>query len=71
MLRVEERVELCVKRLDLLLRSAAEELMPLGEFDGVVQHVQPGEGGFERPPHTNAEVIHHAAPRFDIVQSRQ
>ena len=33
MSRVEESVELCVKRLDLLLRNAAEELMPLGEFE--------------------------------------
>ena len=40
MLLVEEGVESRMEGLDLILRDATEETMPLGEVDRVVQHVK-------------------------------
>ena len=42
--------------------------MPLGELNGVAQHVQLGKGGDGglRAP-VLLDVVHHAAPRLDLV----
>src|SRR4051812_30750614 len=77
MMVVEEGVELRMKRLDLSLRGAAEEAMPLGEVDSMMQHVQLRERlGFGLGAPVLMNVAHHAAPRVDIgcrpvVRSKQ
>ncbi len=69
MLLVEERVERGVEGLNLRLRRAPEESMPLSEFDGVVQHVQLGERlgmGFRLP--VLMDIAHCSAPGIDIAR---
>ena len=67
MLLVEEGVESGMEGFDLSLRRAAEKSMTLGEFDGVMQHVQLRKRvlrGFLTP--VLMDITHHSTPSLDI-----
>ena len=67
MLLVEEGIERGMEGLNLSLRRATEESMPLSEVDGVVKHVKLWEStgvGLCLP--VLMDVIHCTAPGVDI-----
>ena len=69
MLLVEEALELIVIGLNLRLGGSSEESMPLGEFEGVAEHVElrkSGLRGGRRP--ILLDVIHCRTPALDLLR---
>ena len=68
MLLVEEALELMVIGLNLRLGGSSEESMPLGELEGVAEHVQLRECGLvSLGTPVLLEIVHCSTPVLDLL----